>query len=230
MAEATKKRPIRSRAYVEKQVTFYSFDAQQILMGFGRLAGAMYRLGISLRAYLPPERVNSLTDALYEELITPLEHEIADDLARLQEQAKHTATIQVDYSNPVQRTLRIFYPQALRILALAQNLDTLVCYLNPLWFARAITDAQYFALKEKYRNTLIEIARRIKNLATVQMEQVKAEVEAKEQAKAEKAKAKKAKARAAAPPEDAETPAAAPAPETADAPAAEVIPLMAATN
>ena len=161
------------------------FRSQQILMGFGRLAGAMYRLGISLRAYLPPERVNSLTDALYEELITPLEHEIADDLARLQEQAKHTATIQVDYSNPVQRTLRIFYPQALRILALAQNLDTLVCYLNPLWFARAITDAQYFALKEKYRNTLIEIARRIKNLATVQMEQVKAEVEAKEQAKAE---------------------------------------------
>ena len=229
MAEVRKKKPIvRSRAFVERQVTFYSYDAQQILLGFGRLAGAMYRLGISLRAYLPPERVTSLTDALYEELITPLEHEIADDLARLQEQARQTNTVQVDYSNPVQRTLRIFYPQALRILALAQNLDTLVCYLNPLWFARAITDAQYFELKEKYRNTLVEIANRIKNLATVQMEEAKAQVEAKEQAKAEKAKARKTKARAESPPEDAATPA--PAPEAADAPAAEVIPLMSATH
>lgn len=206
MAE-TRKRIIRSRAFVERQVTFYSYDAQQILMGFGRLAGAMYRLGISLRAYLPAEKVSALTDTIYEELITPLEKELADDLERLQKQQRQANTIKVDYSNPVQRTLRITYPQALRILDLAQKLDTLVCLLSPLWFARAIKDEEFFALKEKYRNTLVDIARRIKALATTKMEEAKARVAAKE----EQARIKQARAT-----------------ETARDHEAEVIPLAAA--
>lgn len=206
MAE-TRKRIIRSRAFVERQVTFYSYDAQQILMGFGRLAGAMYRLGISLRAYLPAEKVSALTDTIYEELITPLEQEIADDLERLQKQQRQAISIKVDYSNPVQRTLRITYPQALRILDLAQKLDTLVCLLSPLWFARAIKDEEFFALKEKYRNTLVDIARRIKALATTKMEEAKARVAAKE----EQARIKQARAT-----------------ETARDHEAEVIPLAAA--
>ncbi len=192
MAEARQRRVVRSRPFVERQVTFYSYDAQQILLGFGRLSGSMYRLGIALRDYLPPERVTALTDSLYEEIVTPLEQEIADDLTRLQEQCqqaqKQGKAIQVDYSNPIQRTLRISYPKALRVLALAQNLDTLVGLLNPLWFGEVITDEQYFALKEKYRNALVDLARRVINLATVQMEKAKEQVAAKEQAKARKAK------------------------------------------
>lgn len=225
MAE-TRKRIIRSRAFVERQVTFYSYDAQQILMGFGRLAGAMYRLGISLRAYLPAEKVSALTDTIYEELITPLEQEIADDLERLQKQQRQAISIKVDYSNPVQRTLRITYPQALRILDLAQKLDTLVCLLSPLWFARAIKDEEFFALKEKYRNTLVDIARRIKALATTKMEEAKARVAAKE----EQARTKQARATETArdhepEPEQQTEPAFG---QDAAAPTAEVIPLAAA--
>lgn len=190
MAETSNRRIVRSRPFVERQVTFYSYDAQQILMGFGRLAGAMYRLGISLRAYLPSEKVSALTDTIYEELITPLEKEIADDLERLKKQQQQATTVKVDYSNPVKRTLRITYPQALRILDLAQNLDTLVCLLSPLWFARAIRDEEFFALKEKYRNTLVDIARRIKALATTKMEEARARVAARE----EQARAKRAQA------------------------------------
>lgn len=225
MADTRKRKIVRSRPFVERQVTFYSYDAQQILMGFGRLAGAMYRLGIALRAYLPAERVSALTDAIYEELVTPLEQEIADDLDRLQKQQREAKNIKVDYSNPIQRTLHITYPQALRVLDLAQNLDTLVCLLSPLWFARVIKDEEFFALKEKYRNTLVDIARRITTLATTKMEEAKAQVAARE----EQARAKKSKAATA---QDAEP---APAPHTEPAggqesglPTAEVIPLAAA--
>lgn len=162
----TRKLP-RSRAYVEKTVTFYSFDAQQILFGFGRLVAAMYSLGIALRAYAPDEKVTALTETLYEELLTPLEAEIADDLAKIQAECKKAKNApEISYSNPIQKTLRIFYPQALRVLQIAQNLDTLVCLLNNLWFAGTIKDQQYFALKEKYRNTLLDVARRIKRLAS----------------------------------------------------------------
>ena len=133
----------------------------------------------------------------------------------------------MDYSNPVQRTLRITYPQALRILDLAQNLDTLVCLLSPLWFARVINDEEFFALKEKYRNTLVDIARRIKTLATTKMEEAKARVAARE----EQARTKQARAtETARNHEPAPEPHAAPATVPDTLPPAEVIPLAAASQ
>ncbi len=164
----------RSRAFMERQVTFQCHDAQMILRGFGKLAFSMYQLGISLRFFLPDERVDSLSDTVYEELIQPLADEIAAELKRVEVLCKENKIKPLEkYSHPVNRTIRIFYPQVNKIVDLTQSLDTLVCRLNDLWFAGKIKDRDYLNTKEKYSKTLLETARRIKSLATTTMAEAK---------------------------------------------------------
>ena len=182
MAQEPKKKFVISRVYIERHVKFYSHDAQTILRGFGRLAGAMYRLGIALRAYLPAKQVTFLSDSVYEELVEPLKRDITDDLATTKALCQqHNIKPLDNYSYPIERNLRIYYPRAVDIIDIAQSLDTLVCRLNDLWFNGQIDDEKYFELKEKYRTALISVSRRIKKLATIKMEEAKARVDAKEQ-------------------------------------------------
>lgn len=184
MAQEVRRKPfVISRAYMERQVKFNSHDAQIIIQGFGRLAGAMYRLGISLRAYLPPENVSAFSDALYEELVEPLRHEITGELAIMEALCQqHRVQPVENYTRPIDRKLRYYYPKVGQILDIAQSLDTLVCRLNDLWFHGHIGDAQYFELKEKYRGKLLHVARRIRHLATTRMEEARARVAARENA------------------------------------------------
>ncbi|MBM4287380.1 MAG: hypothetical protein FJ135_04380 [Deltaproteobacteria bacterium] len=187
MAQEVSRKPfVISRAYMERQVKFNSHDAQIILQGFGRLAGAMYRLGISLRAYLPPEKVSAFSDALYEELVEPLQKKIGEELALMEALCQqHQVQPVENYTRPIDRKLRYYYPKVGQILDIAQSLDTLVCRLNDLWFHGHIGDAKYFELKEAYRSRLLHIARRIRTLATTKMEEARARVAARERAGAQ---------------------------------------------
>jgi len=180
MAQEVRKKPfVISRAYMERQVKLKSHDAQIIIQGFGRLAGAMYRLGISLRAYLPPEKVSAFSDAIYEELVEPLQKKIGEELALMEALCQqHQVQPVENYTSPIDRKLRYYYPKVGQILDIAQSLDTLVCRLNDLWFHGHIGDAQYFELKQEYRGRLLHIARRIRNLATTKMEEARSRVTA----------------------------------------------------
>lgn len=182
MATATRQtRPI-SRAYMERKVKFKSYDAQRILRDFARLAFSMYRLGISLRFFMTDDEVDALYETVYEELIEPLKKDTADELQRVEILCKENNVKAMEkYSHPVKRTIRIFMPDAEDMLDLANSVDTLICRLNDLWFARKIKHRDYLSTKEKYSKALLETANRITSLATTTMDKAKAAKEALEE-------------------------------------------------
>jgi hypothetical protein len=181
MATTIRKLTPRSRVYKERQVTFMSYDAQLILRDFARLAFSMYRLGVSLRFFMSDDEVDALYETVYEELIEPLKKDIADELQRVEVMCKANGVgLMENYSYPVNRPIRIFMPDAEDILNVAQSLDTLICRLNDLWFAREIKHRDYVRTKEKYGKALLKTSNRITSLAATTMDRAKKDLEKKQ--------------------------------------------------
>lgn len=155
-----------SAPVIREKIDLYSGDAQSLLPHFQKANAALYKLGVILPRRTTEEKAAELKQAVYGEILQPLEEQLQAEYARVnllyQEcDQKPVATATKPLLNAV---VDLAHPQSHRLLALLVGFDQMHRKLADLWFARQIGHKAYLETITNCRNTLKEAMKRINRL------------------------------------------------------------------
>jgi hypothetical protein len=139
-------------------------DAQSLTQHFSISSGAMYKISINLRKMgVAEEKVLETERLVREEIIAPLQKDLAAEIAALEQKCAGLKPAQS--TKPANLSFEIQFPDANDLLDLLLDFNRFLVLLHTLWFARKLSHPDYVRLTEEYRNRIKEGEKRIARIA-----------------------------------------------------------------
>jgi len=151
-----------SRAAFQITVNLRSETAQRMIeREYERVTVVLYHLSVVRRIIASEEEADVIENEV-RALISSVRDAVEKEIARLSKlRADHGILIEPQYTHPSECQLQITSPLANDYLVIIQSMDEVIMYVDSLWLAGVLTNAQRANAVFLWQRTILRLGRRI---------------------------------------------------------------------